>query len=170
MPADTGMEQYRRKAGGEDDDDEGMNVVGDSSDGEEADDAEESGGEGLGSDEDAGADEDDGGAEPAGAGSSGSGTKSAGGSGKAKGHSKEAAGAKRPAKKLSSRAIAKEAAAAAAKDGDATISGKRFRDDNLYISHIRDGSNRDDAFEEDTKRAELQSAIIDLTGEDRDGE
>ncbi|GLC45028.1 hypothetical protein PLESTB_001460900 [Pleodorina starrii] len=67
------------------------------------------------------------------------------------------------------RASAKQAAAAAAAYGDGVVSDGRFRDPSLYISHVRDGRHRDEAFEAETRVAELQAAVLDLTAEDQQG-
>ncbi|KAG2491301.1 hypothetical protein HYH03_010307 [Edaphochlamys debaryana] len=66
-------------------------------------------------------------------------------------------------------AAAKAAAAAAAAYGDGVVSDGRYRDPSLYISHVRDGRQRDEAFEAETKAAELQAAVLDMTAEDAQG-
>jgi hypothetical protein len=43
------------------------------------------------------------------------------------------------------------------------------RDKDLYISHVRDGSNQDESFHQEEQHAELQAAVMDLTAEDKDG-
>ena len=39
----------------------------------------------------------------------------------------------------------------------------------MYISHVKDGTNRDDTFMMEEQNAELQAAVMDLTAEDKDG-
>ncbi|GFR43623.1 hypothetical protein Agub_g4722, partial [Astrephomene gubernaculifera] len=74
-----------------------------------------------------------------------------------------------PSGRGGSRARAKQAAAAAAAFGDGVVSEGRYRDPSLYISHVRDGRHRDETFEAETRAAELQSAVLDLTAEDQQG-
>eukprot|EP00879_Flechtneria_rotunda_P002941 GHRR01003158.1.p1 GENE.GHRR01003158.1~~GHRR01003158.1.p1 ORF type:complete len:643 (+),score=244.56 GHRR01003158.1:1343-3271(+) len=50
---------------------------------------------------------------------------------------------------------------------DGPLASGRYRDDGLYISHTRDGCNHTESFDCDGEAAQLQSAVLDLTGEDQ---
>ena len=74
-----------------------------------------------------------------------------------------------PGRASSHSSKARDQAVLAAATGDAIVAEGRFRDRDLYISHVRDGSNADDSFRVEEQHAELQAAVMDLTAEDREG-
>ncbi len=144
----TGRANGRRGRGGDDDDDDEEDGYSDG-DGDE-DDGEGSSGDG--SEDSEGDEEDDGGsARRRSGGAAGPSGRDGGGS------------------KAERRAKAKKAAAAAAAYGDAVVEEGRYRDPGLYISHVRDERQRDEAFDAETRAAELQAAVLDLTAEDQQG-
>ncbi|GAX82476.1 hypothetical protein CEUSTIGMA_g9903.t1 [Chlamydomonas eustigma] len=74
-----------------------------------------------------------------------------------------------PGRVSSNASKTREAAVRAAVIGDGLLSEGRFRDQDLYISHVKDGTNADESFTLEEQNAELQAAIMDLTAEDKEG-
>ena len=160
LEADEQVAASRRSRGGEederdegdeeeDDDEDGYGGSGEDEDGMGGSDDDDDDG-----DEDQGEDEEDGGAGRRGSGA-GAGPSGRGGAGAAAGGKKQSARA---------------AASAAAAYGDGVVAEGRYRDPGLYISHVRDGRLHDEQFEVETRAAELQAAVLDLTAEDQQGE
>lgn len=151
------------------DDDDGVDGDGPSGSGSDDDDGDDGDGEGF-SDEDGISDDDAAGlqarrAQGAAAGPSGrqqrqQQQRAAGKTLGKQGRADAAAGRKKEAR---------DAASLAAAYGDAVVSEGRYKDAGLYVSHTREGKIHDESFDAETAAAELQSAVLDMGAEDREG-